>query len=190
MKRTGLRFVGALVLLAGVGAGGTSGTQGDPLAVVQGLIEAERRGNLKAAMGYFAKEAVIVNATGRITADRNELTWFIDTELWLRDTFVLDRLHVDGNRVSWVESAEAPFYRDLGVAPVAFAFEAIVRDGLITAIVAHLPMPEIERIREACIARVPEPQLRDRRCSEFVKSIEAHTNVHSTMATVAKSRSR
>jgi hypothetical protein len=149
-------------------------------------MDAEGHGNLEAAMGYFAKEAVIVNATGWITADRNELTWFIDTEIWLRDVFDLDRLQADGNRVTWTESAIAPFYRDLGVAPVTFAFEAIVRDGLITTIVAHLPMPEIERIKEACMARVPEPRLRDRPCSEFVQSIEAHTNVHSSAATLSE----
>ena len=182
--------MGVLVLLVVAGAGGTSGTERDPLAVIQGLMDAERRRNLKAAMGYFAQEAVIVNATGRKTADRNELTWFIGTEIWLRDVFDLDRLQADGNRVTWVESAVAPFYRDLGVAPVTFAFEAIVRDGLITTIISHLPMPEIERIKEACVARVPEPRLRDRPCSEFVQSIEAHTNVHSSAATVAKSRTR
>jgi hypothetical protein len=182
MKRTGLLFVGVLFLLVGLGAGATSGSERDPLAVVQGLMDAERRGNLEAAMGYFAKEAIIVNATGRKTADRNELTWFIYTEIWLRDIFDLHQLRADGNRVTWVEPAVAPFYRDLGVAPVTFAFEAVVRDGLITTIVAYLPIPEIERIKEACIARLPEPRLRDRPCSEFVQSIEAHTNVHSTAA--------
>jgi hypothetical protein len=186
MKCSRLLFAGALVLLVGVGPGVSSGTERDPLEVVQGLMDAEGHGNLEAAMGYFAKEAVIVNATGRITADRNELTWFIDTEIWLRDVFDLDRLQADGNRVTWTESAKAPFYRDLGVAPVTFAFEAIVRDGLITTIVAHLPMSEIERIKEACMARVPEPRLRDRPCSEFVQSIESHTNVHSSAATLSE----
>ena len=188
MKCTGLWFVAALALM--VGAGGTSATERDPLAVVQGLMDAERRGNLEAAMGHFSNDAVIVNATGRIIADRNELTWFIDTEIWFRDVFDLDRSRADGNQVTWVESSAAPFYRDLGVAPVTFTFEAIVRDGLITEIVAHLPMPEIGRIKEACMARVPEPRLRDRPCSEFVQLIEAHTNGHSSVATMAKSQSK
>jgi hypothetical protein len=154
---------------------GEHGAQADPLSVIQALMEAERTLNLEAAVALFADGAVIVNVTGRKTADREELRWLINTEIWLRDSFQLDHLKVEDNRVSWDEAASEPFYQSIGVAPVCFVFEAVVQKGHIMSIVAHLPLAEISRIRQACKAQADEPLIHGGACSEFVQLAEAHT---------------
>lgn len=165
-----------------VSAGGTRGAEPDPLSVVQALVEAQRVANLDAAIALFADDAFILNVAGWKTADRNQLKWFINTEIWLRDDFRLANPRVDGDRVSWTEAAIAPFYKSIGVAPVEFAFEATIKSAKITSIVAHLPVGEIARIRGACKAQPSEPLINGRPCSEFVQLVEAHTRGYSPAA--------
>ena len=160
----------ALVAICGVGA-----SHLDPMSAVRLLIEAERAANLEAAVALFADDASITNVTGWKTADKEQLKWFINTEIWLRDRFQLDDLCVDGAKATWHEPATAPFYQHIGVAPVQFSFEAIVKEDKIKSIVAHLPGVEIARIKEACKTHSSEPLLYDRPCSEFVQLAEAHT---------------
>lgn len=165
-----------------VSAGGTRGAEPDPLPVVQALVEAQRVANLDAAIALFADDAFILNVMGFKTADRNQLKWFISTEIWLRDDFRLANPRVDGHRVSWTEAATAPFYKSIGVAPVQFAFEATIQGAKITSIVAHLPVGEIARIREACKVQPSEPLINVMPCSEFVQLVEAHTRGSSRAA--------
>jgi ketosteroid isomerase-like protein len=150
----------------------------DPLSVVKALIDAERATNLDAAIALFADDAFVLNAVGWKTADRNELRWFINMEIRMRDDFELNNLQVNGDVVSWTEAAMAPFYKRIGVAPVQFAFEATIQRGKITSIVAHLPVGEIARITEACQAKAKEPLIHGRPCSEFVQLAEARTRRH------------
>lgn len=107
---------------------------------------------------------------------RDELRWFINTEIWLRDAFERNDVEAHGNRVTWVEMATGAFYRDIGVAPVRYAFEADVANGHLTSIVSYIPTSEIERIAAACKAAKIMPRIHNRPCAEFVKLIEAHTN--------------
>src|SRR5262245_38615258 len=74
----------ALVAVCGVRASDL-----DPMSAVRLLIEAERATNLEAAVALFADDASITNVTGWKTADKEQLKWFINTEIWLRDRFQL-----------------------------------------------------------------------------------------------------
>lgn len=186
MKRCGPWL--AAVLSISISAGAAIGAERDARSVVQGMMAAVQRADLDAAMAFFADNAVIVNATGRRTEDRKELNWFMKAEIWLRDDFRLDQLRADGNRVTWVEAAVAPFYKSIGAAPVQFAFEATIEGGQILSITAHVPASEITRIREACDAQAVEPRLRGQPCSEFVHLLEAHTRGAAAPTRAAKSR--
>jgi hypothetical protein len=169
----------AIALLAAfVPAGDAASAGANPLFVVQAFVDAERTANLDTAMALLADDAFVLNAVGWRTADRNQLKWFINTEIWMRDDFRLHNPQVNGAMVSWSEPSMAPFYKSIGVAPVEFAFEATIERGKITSIVAHLPVGEITRIGEACQTQAKEPLLYGRPCSEFVQLAEAHTRRH------------
>ena len=170
------------VLPASVNTGSAVGPEPDPLAVVQALMDAEHVANLYAAMALFAADAFILNVTGWKTANREELTWFINTEIWTREDYALNHHRVSGDRVTWDEAAAESFYQDIGVAPVQFVFEATIRSGKIKSIIAHLPASEIDRISKACRAQAEEPLIHGRSCSEFVQLVEAHTKRHSGAA--------
>jgi hypothetical protein len=172
-KRMG-RYLAALVLVL-ASADATCGAEPDPLSVVRAVMAAESAANLEQAMALFADDAFIVNVTGWKTANKQELRWFINTEIWLRESFVLNHPRVEGGTVSWHEPAVGEFYKRIGVAPVQFAFEAVVKDAKIASIVAHLPMGEIARIRQACLRQAMEPRIHSGPCSEFVQLTEAHT---------------
>jgi hypothetical protein len=155
--------------------GAACGTEPDPLTVVRALMDAESAANLDKAMALFADDAFVINVTGRRTADRQELKWLINSEIFLREDFLLNRPQVEGDTVSWIELASEEFYKSIRVAPVQFVFEAVVQSGKIRSIVAHLPTSEIARIREACHAQAKDPLIHDRPCAEFVQLIEMHT---------------
>jgi hypothetical protein len=167
------------VLPASVKTGSAVSLEPDPLAVVQALMDAEHIANLDAAMALFAADAFILNVTGWKTANREELTWFINTETWMREDYALNHHRVSGDRVTWDEAAAESFYQDIGVAPVQFVFEATIRGGKIKSIIAHLPAGEIDRISKACRAQAKEPLIHGRSCSEFVQLVKAHTKRHS-----------
>jgi hypothetical protein len=84
------------------------------------------------------------NLTGWKTANREELTWFINTDIWMREEFALNHHRVSGDRVTWDEAAAESFYQNIGVAPVQFVFEATIRSGKIKSIIAQLPTGEID----------------------------------------------
>jgi len=170
------------VLAASVNTRSTAGPEPDPLSVVRALMDAERAANLDAAMALFAADAFILNVAGWKTADREELKWFINTEIWMREDFALNHHRVAGNRVTWDEAAAESFYQGIGVAPVQFVFEATIKSGKIKSIIAHLPAGEIARISKACGAQAKEPLIHGRPCSEFVQLVEAHTKRHSSAA--------
>jgi hypothetical protein len=170
------------VLAASVNTGSTALREPDPLSVVRALMDAERAANLDAAMALFAADAFILNVTGWKTADREELKWFVNTEIWMREDFALNHHRVAGSWVTWDEAAAESFYRGIGVAPVQFVFEATIKSGKINSIIAHLPASEIVRISKACRAQAKEPLIHGRPCSEFIQLVEAHTKRHSGAA--------
>jgi hypothetical protein len=163
------------ILVLATGTGLATAAEADALAVVQALLQAEGRADLEAAMALFAEGAVITNATGWKITTREQLRWFINSEIWLRDSFALEDIEARGNRVTWSEPATGSFYQSLGIAPVRFAFEAKSERGRIISIVAHVSAPDIKRIAGACKDEAA-PQIHDRPCTEFVKLLEAHTN--------------
>jgi hypothetical protein len=165
-----------VAILATNGIGVATCAEHDASALLYALMEAERRTDLDGAMALFADGAVITNATGWRLAKRDELRWFINTEIWLRDNFDLDEVEAHGNWVTWIEKAGGTFYQDIGVAPVRYAFEAEVKNGQLTSIVSYIPTGEIRRIIAACKAAKITPYIHNRPCAEFVKLIEAHTN--------------
>jgi hypothetical protein len=170
------------VLAASDYTGSAAGPEPDPLSVVQALMDAERAVNLDAAMALLATDAFILNVTGWKTANREELKWFINTEIWVREDFALNHHRVAGDRVTWDEAAAESFYQGIGVAPVQFVFEATIKSGKIKSIIAHLPAGEIARISNACRAQAKEPLIHGRPCSEFVELVEAHTKRHTGAA--------
>ena len=175
-KWIGLRLAALVLVLTSTAA--ADGVRRDPLSVVRALMDAESAANLEGAMALFAEDAYIINVTGRKTASQQELRWFINSDIWLRDNFTLDHLHLEGDAVVWDEPAGEEFYKNIGVAPVQFIFEAVVRDTKITSIVAHLPAGEIARIKRGCDAQAVEPRIHGCPCSEFVQLIGMHTAWH------------
>ena len=160
----------------------------DPLTVVQALMDAEQVFDLDRALSLFADDAMIVNVAGARTAGADDLKEFLDADIWFGDSFVLEQPVVNRNSVSWTKSVTADFYRNLGIAPVRFAFRAVVDNGKIESIVAHVPQDEIIRIEAACRRRAAEPLIYGRPCSEFVRYLKDQAASASDSASVRKPR--
>src|SRR5262245_29476873 len=111
----------AALLAVSVSTGGARGSDLDPLSIVRALMAAESTSNLDAAVALFADDAFIINATGWKTAGKEQLKWFINTEIWLRDSFQLHEARVNGEKIIWYEPAATPFYERIGVATVQFS---------------------------------------------------------------------
>ena len=144
------------------------GCAGDvaPLSIVQALMDAERAFDLDRALSLLANDAVIVNAAGATTAGTENLRRFLYEDMWSNNSFELQQPIVDHNQVSWTELLSADFYSKLGVAPVRFAFTALVDQRKIELIVAHVPPEEIDRIEAACQRT---PVIYTPPCSEHIR---------------------
>jgi RecA/RadA recombinase len=158
----------------------------DPLSVVQALMDAEQAFDLDRALSLFADDAMIVNVAGARTAGAEHLKEFLDADMWFADSFVLEQPVVTRNSVSWTKAMTGDFYRNLGIAPIRFAFRAVVDNGQIESIVAHVPQDEIIRIDVACRRRAAEPLIYGRPCSEFVRYLKNQANSASDSASVQK----
>ena len=154
----------------------------DPLSTVQALMDAEQAFDLDRAMSLFADGAVIVNAAGARTAGADNLKLFLDEDMWFNDSFTLEQPLVEDNRVSWTKSVTANFYSKLGVAPVQFAFAAVINNGKIESIVAHVPRSEIARIEAACQRNEAEPMIYGRNCNEFIQYLKKQADFASGSA--------
>ncbi len=179
MKRIGLSLVAALAAVSGAfcvicPAWPGRANEVDPLSVVQALMDAEHATDLDLALSLFADDAVIVNVAGATIAGAR-LRTFLEADIWMHETFPLEQMAVERNRVAWTRPITAAFYENIGVAPIRFAFTADVRKGKIKSIVAHVPLEEIARIENACRRRTPEPRIYGNPCSEFVESIKAES---------------
>jgi hypothetical protein len=154
----------------------------DPLSTVRALMDAEQAFDLDRAMSLFADDAVIVNAAGARTAGVDNLKLFLDEDMRFNESFTLERPLVEDNRVSWTKSVTADFYSKLGVAPVQFAFMAVIDNGKIDSIVAHVPRSEIARIEAACRRNAAEPVIYGRNCSEFIQDLKKQADFASSSA--------
>jgi RecA/RadA recombinase len=161
---------------------GARARDADPLSTVQALMDAEQAFDLDRAMSLFADDAVIVNAAGARTAGADNLKRFLDEDMRFNDSFTLERPLVEDNRVSWTKSVTADFYSKLGVAPVQFAFTAVIDKGKIDSIVAHVPRNEIARIEEACQRNATEPVIYGRNCNEFIQDLKKQADFASGFA--------
>ena len=121
-------------------------------------MDAERDTDLELALSLFSGDAVIVNVAGDQIGS-TQLPRFLELDMWLNESFELEQVSVERNRVAWSKPITAPFYEHIGVAPIRFAFVADVRNGKIKSIVAHMPFDEIARIEGACRERTPEPKI-------------------------------
>ena len=130
----------------------------DPLSTLQALMDAEQAFDLDRAMSLFADDAVIVNAAGARTAGVDNLKFFLDEDMRFNDSFTL------------------------GVAPVQFAFTALIDNGKIESIVAHVPRSEIARIEAACRRNAAEPMIYGRNCSEFIQDLKKQADFASGSA--------
>lgn len=146
-----------------------------PLSIIQALMDAEQAFDLNRALSLFADDAVIVNAAGATTAGTENLRRFLDEDMRFNDSFELEQPVVDQNQVSWTKSVSAEFYRRLGVAPVRFAFTAIVDQDKIKLIAAHVPLEEIARIEASC-RRTIEPMIYGRPCSAHIQYLRHQAN--------------
>ena len=149
-------------------------SEAEPLSVLKKLMEVETVGDFEATLSLFAGDAVIVNVVGGTFAGQG-LKRFIADDISAHDQFLMEQPEVKGNKVGWTRSVTAGFYATLGVAPIQFAFEAMVQSGKIKSIVAHLPMTEIARIEMACRTRATKPLIYGGPCSEFVQDLKEHT---------------
>jgi hypothetical protein len=184
MKLSGMKPRGLLAvvaLAAAVGPARADAIEPSPLSVVQALMDAERDTDLELALSLFSNDAVIVNLAGdRIV--RAQLPRFLELDMWLNESFALEQVSVERNRVAWSKPITAPFYEHIGVAPIRFAFAADVRNGKIRSIVAHVPFDEIARIEAACRQRTPEPKIYNQPCSTFLQRIKAESAFATTEA--------
>lgn len=180
----------ALIIAAGLVIAMTAAraSDPDPLTVVQALMDAERAFDLDRALSLFADDAIIVNVAGARTAGAEELKDFLDADMWFNDSFVLEQPLINRNSVSWTKSVTADFYSNLGIAPVRFAFTAVIDNGKIESIVAHVPQEEITRIEAACRRRAAEPLIYGRPCSEFVQYLKVQANSAPDSASLQKPR--
>ena len=76
----------------------------------------------------------------------------------------------------------ANFYSKLGVAPVQFAFVAVIDNGKIEFIVAHVPRSEIARIEAACQRNAADPVIYGRNCNEFIQYLKKQADFASGSA--------
>jgi hypothetical protein len=117
---------------------------------------------------------IIVNVVGDKILSA-QLPRFLELDMWLNESFELEQVTVERNRVVWTKSITAPFYEHISVAPIRFAFAADVRNGKIKSIVAHVPPEEIARIESACRQRTPEPRIYGNPCSAFIQWMKAES---------------
>ncbi|MGA9894251.1 MAG: hypothetical protein WBQ55_18305 [Xanthobacteraceae bacterium] len=183
-----MKRIALIVALLVVAIAGARANDPDPLPVVQALMDAEQAFDLDRALSLFADDAMIVNVAGARTAGSEHLKEFLDADMWFADSFVLEEPVVNHNSVSWTKSITGDFYRNLGIAPVRFAFRAVVDNNQIESIVAHVPQDEIIRIETACRRRAAEPLIYGRPCSEFVRYLKDQTNSASDSASVQRPR--
>jgi hypothetical protein len=181
----GLALSAVLVLAASIGSGRANAAEPNPLSVVQALMDAEQETDLELALSLFARDAVIVNVTGDMI-ESAQLSRFLELDMWLNDSFALEEAAVERNLVTWSKSVTGPFYEQLGVAPIRFAFAADVRNGKINSIVARVPIDDIVRIEAACGREKPEPNVYGETCSAFTQRLAAH----SAFATTAPAQNR
>jgi hypothetical protein len=165
-------LIPCVVAALGLSGGHLNAAEPAPLSVIEALMDAETATDLDLAVSLFADDAVIVNVTGARIAGA-ALERFLETDMWVHDTFVLENVSVERNRVTWSKPVDDPFYRNIGVAPVRFALLADISNGKIGSIVAHVPPDHIRRIDAACRQRSPEPQIYGQPCSRFVELITA-----------------
>ena len=179
MKPSALLVVVALT--AAVGPAPANEIEPSPLSVVQALMDAERGTDLELALSLFSRDAVIVNVAGDQIGSA-QLPRFLELDMWLNESFELEQVSVERNRVAWSKPITAPFYEHIGVAPIRFAFVADVRNGKIKSIIAHMPFDEIARIESACRERSPEPKIYGNPCSTFLQRIKAESAFATTEA--------
>ena len=179
-------LLAVVALTAAVGPAPADEIEPSPLSVVQALMDAERDTDLELALSLFSRDAVIVNAAGDQIGSA-QLPRFLELDMWLNESFELEQVSVERNRVAWSKPITAPFYEHIGVAPIRFAFVADVRNGKIKSIVAYMPFDEIARIEGACRERTPEPKIYGNPCSTFLQRIKAESTFATTEA-AAKGR--
>jgi hypothetical protein len=179
MKPSALLVV--VTLAAAVGPARADEIEPSPLSVVQALMDAERDTDLELALSLFSRDAVIVNVAGDQIGSP-QLPRFLELDMWLNESFELEQVSVERNRVAWSKPITAPFYEHIGVAPIRFAFVADVRNGKIKSIIAHMPFDEIARIEGACRERTPEPKIYGNPCSAFLQRIKAESAFATTEA--------
>ena len=174
-------LLAVVALTAAVGPAPADEIEPSPLSVVQALMDAERDTDLELALSLFSRDAVIVNAAGDQIGSA-QLPRFLELDMWLNESFELEQVSVERNRVAWSKPITAPFYEHIGVAPIRFAFVADVRNGKIKSIIAHMPFDEIARIEGACRERTPEPKIYGNPCSTFLQRIKAESAFATTEA--------
>jgi hypothetical protein len=174
-------LLAVVVLTAAIGPASADEIEPSPLSVVQALMDAERATDLELALSLFSKDAVIVNVAGDQIGSA-QLPRFLELDMWLNESFELEQVMVERNRVAWSKPITAPFYEHIGVAPIRFAFAADIRNGKIKSIVAHMPFDEIARIEGACRERTPEPKIYGKPCSTFLLRIKAESTFATTEA--------
>jgi len=174
-------LLAVVALTAAVGPAPADEIEPSPLSVVQALMDAERGTDLELALSLFSRDAVIVNVAGDQIGSA-QLPRFLELDMWLNESFELEQVSVERNRVAWSKPITAPFYEHIGVAPIRFAFVADVRNGKIKSIVAYMPFDEIARIEGACRERTPEPKIYGNPCSTFLQRIKAESAFATTEA--------
>jgi len=167
-------LLAAAALAAAIGPALADEIEPSPLSIVQALMDAEREANLERALSLFSKDAIIVNVAGEKILSP-QLPHFLELDMWLNESFELEQLTVELNRVIWTKPITAPFYEHIGVAPIRFVFSADVRSGKIKSIVAHVPPDEIVRIESACRQSTPEPRIYGNPCSTLTQWMKAES---------------
>src|SRR5262245_4097443 len=123
-------LLAVVALAAATGPARADEIEPSPIPVVQALMNAERETDLELALSVVSDVAAIVTVVGDKTVGA-QLPRFLEVDMWLNESFELEHVTVERNRVIWSKPIAAPFYEHIGVAPIRFVFAADVRNGKI-----------------------------------------------------------
>ncbi len=118
----------ALLVVGGAGASMASAQASEPAAVITAYEMARNRGDVEAALAYFAEDAALSTRLGTFTG-RDEIRRYLQAATGRpRSVVVIDR-RTSGSRVAWLERSANP-----DVNAFETSVEAVVRDGRIRAL--------------------------------------------------------
>ncbi len=162
---------GMLVVAAGAAVQGS-----DPLPIIRAFQDAINSGNVDAALGRFAEDAVVSNTLGRRFVGLASIRGLIQKNVDAGIHLVPENLRAAGSRVTWEVSDSNSVYARLGISVVELTTSVVVQHGRIKSWTTYFPLETLEKIEKACATQqTSDIRLYDLPCADFVRQARAHT---------------